>query len=157
MVAPVVVAAGVAARYGAKKLMKHLTTKSALKVAKKQNKVMKEINSTPKPTGAAKVKADASRTRFMDKLNAAKPGPKNKQNFRDKGTYLDKKKSKRDINQLNKETSKLKKVNTNKSSLKHDGFVAGEKAARINTNRNYVDNTRSNYSARARRTLPKSK
>lgn len=92
MVAPVVIAAGVAARYGAKKLMKHLTTKSALKVAKKQNKVMKEINSTPKPTGAAKVKADAFRSNFMDKLNAAKPGPKNKQNFRVKGTKLDKKK-----------------------------------------------------------------
>jgi len=152
MVAPVVIAAGVAARYGAKKLMKHLTTKSARKVAKKQNKVMKEINSTPKPSGADKVKADASRTRFMDKLNAAKPGPKNKQNYKDKGTYLDKKKSKRDINQLNKKTSKLKKVNTNKSSLKHN-----EVEHRIGTNRNYVNNTRSNYSAKARKTLPKSK
>ena len=69
-----------------------------------------------------------------------------------KGTYMDKKKSKRAINQLNKETSKLKKVNTNKSSLKHN-----EVEHRINTNRDYVDNTRSNYSARARKTLPKSK
>lgn len=92
MVAPVIVAAGVAARYGAKKLLKHLTTKSARKVAKKQNKVTKEVNSTPSPTGAAKVKADASRTNFMNKLNAAKPGPKNKQNYRVKGTKLDKKK-----------------------------------------------------------------
>ena len=88
----------------------------------------------------------------MDKLNAAKPGPKNKQNYKDKGTYLDKKKSKRDINQLNKKTSKLKKVNTNKSSLKHN-----EVEHKINTNRNYVGNTRSNYSAKARKTLPKSK
>ena len=30
----------------------------------------------------------------MDKLNAAKPGPKNKQNFKEKGTKLDKKKAK---------------------------------------------------------------
>jgi nitrate/TMAO reductase-like tetraheme cytochrome c subunit len=152
MVAPVIVVAGIAARYGAKKLMKHLTSKSARTVAKKQNKVMKEINNTPKPTGAAKVKANASRAKFMDKLNAAKPGPKNKQNYKDKGTYLDKRKSKRDINQLNKKTSKLKKTNTSRSSSKHN-----EVEHKINRNRDYVDNTRSNYSASARKTLPKSK
>jgi hypothetical protein len=152
MVAPVIVVAGIAARYGAKKLMKHLTSKSARKVAKKQNKVMNEINSAPKPTGAAKVKADASRARFMEKLNASKPGPKNKQNFKDKGTYLDKKKSKKAINQLNKQTGKLKKVNTNKSSSRHN-----EVEYKVNRNRDYVDNTRSNYSAKARKTLPKSR
>ena len=152
MVAPVIVLAGIAARYGAKKLMKHLTSKSARKVAKKQNKVTKEVNSTPSPTGAAKVRADVSRTKFMDKLNAAKPGPKNKQNFRDKGTYLDKKKARKDINQLNKKTSKLKKVNTNRSPLKHS-----EVEYRINLNRDYVSNTRSNYSSKSRKTLPKSK
>jgi hypothetical protein len=92
MVAPLIALAGVAGRYGLKKGIKALTSKASKKMAKNQNKAMKEINSTPKPTGAAKVKADASRAKFMDKLNAAKPGPKNKQNFKEKGTKLDKKK-----------------------------------------------------------------
>ena len=92
MVAPLIALAGVAGRYGLKKGIKALTSKASKKMAKNQNKAVKEINSTPKPTGAAKVKADASRAKFMDKLNAAKPGPKNKQNFREKGTKLDKKK-----------------------------------------------------------------
>ena len=92
MVAPLVALAGVAGRYGVKKAIKGLATKAQKKMAKDQNKAVKEINSTPKPTGAAKVKADASRAKFMDKLNAAKPGPKNKQNFKEKGTKLDKKK-----------------------------------------------------------------
>ena len=39
-------------------------------------------------------KADAAKARFMDKLKEAKPGPKNKQNFKEKGTKLDKKKAK---------------------------------------------------------------
>ena len=73
-------------------------------------------------------------------------------NVKNKGTYLDKRKSKKDINQLNTQTSKLKKVNTKKSPLKHN-----EVEHRINRNRDYVDNTRSNYSARARKTLPKSR
>ena len=92
MVAPLAIAAGLAGRYGAKKVIKGLASKASKKMAKDQNKVIKEINSTPKPTGAAKVKADAAKARFMDKLNAAKPGPKNKQNFKEKGTKLDKKK-----------------------------------------------------------------
>jgi hypothetical protein len=52
MVAPVVVAAGIAARYGAKKLMKHLTTKSARKVAKKQAKEAKIAGKAGTPTKA---------------------------------------------------------------------------------------------------------
>jgi hypothetical protein len=94
MVAPLAIVAGLAGRYGAKKAIKGLASKASKKMAKNQNKVTKEINSTPKPTGAAKVKADAAKARFMDKLKEAKPGPKNKQNFKEKGTKLDKKKAK---------------------------------------------------------------
>tara|TARA_B110000858_G_C17710175_1_gene430171 strand:+ start:52 stop:507 length:456 start_codon:yes stop_codon:yes gene_type:complete len=82
---------------------------------------------------------------------AVKVATKKIKKAKSKGTYMDKKKSKRDINKLNKETNKLKKVNTDKSALKHN-----EVEHRINRNRDYVDNTRSNYSARARKTLPKS-
>jgi hypothetical protein len=92
MVAPLVALAGLAGRYGAKKAIKGLATKAQKKMAKDQNKVVREINNTPKPTGAAKVKEDAARARFREKLNAVKPGPKNKQNFREKGTKLDKRK-----------------------------------------------------------------
>ena len=94
MVAPLAIAAGLAGRYGAKKVIKGLASKAQKKMAKDQNKVTKEINSTPKPKGADKVKADAAKARFMDKLKEAKPGPKNKQNFKEKGTKLDKKKPK---------------------------------------------------------------
>jgi|TARA_Y100000385_G_scaffold233575_1_gene246475 hypothetical protein len=92
MVAPLAIAAGLAGRYGAKKVIKGLASKAQKKAAKEQNKVVKEINSAPKPTGAAKVKADKARDKFMDKLNKTEPGPKNKQNFKEKGTKLDKKK-----------------------------------------------------------------
>ena len=92
MVAPLAIAAGLAGRYGAKKAIKGLATKAQKKAAKEQIKATKEINSIPKPTGAAKVKADKARDKFMDKLKEAKPGPKNKQNFKEKGTKLDKKK-----------------------------------------------------------------
>jgi hypothetical protein len=64
MVAPVVVAAGLAARYGAKKLMKHLTTKSARKVAKNQAKEAKIAGKAGSPT---KSQMDT----FTGKLNIA--------------------------------------------------------------------------------------
>ena len=92
MVAPLAVVAGLAGRYGLKKGIKALTSKAQKKLAKNQNKVTKEINSTPKPKGADKVKADKARDKFMDKLKEAKHGPKNKQNFKEKGTKIDKKK-----------------------------------------------------------------
>ena len=92
MVAPLIALAGVAGRYGLKKGIKALTSKASKKMAKNQNKAVKEINSTPTPTGAVKIRADAAKAKFMDKLNAAKPGPKNKQNFKEKGTKSDKKK-----------------------------------------------------------------
>ena len=92
MVAPLAVIAGLAGRYGAKKAIKGLASKAQKKAAKDQIKATKEINSIPKPTGASKVKADKARDKFMDKLIKAEPGPKNKQNFKEKGTKLDKKK-----------------------------------------------------------------
>ena len=92
MVAPLAIAAGLAGRFGAKKAIKGLATKAQKKIAKNQSKAMKEINSIPTPTGAVKIRADAAKAKFMDKLNAAKPGPKNKQNFKEKGTKSDKKK-----------------------------------------------------------------
>ena len=98
MVAPLAIAAGLAGRYGAKKVIKGLASKAQKKAAKEQNKVVKEINSAPKPKGADKVKADAARDRFMKKLNEAKPVPKNKQNFKEKGTKLDKKKKPKGFN-----------------------------------------------------------
>ena len=97
MVAPLAVIAGLAGRYGAKKAIKGLASKAQKKAAKDQIKATKEINSIPKPTGASKVKADKARDKFMDKLNKAEPGPKNKQNFKEKGTKLERKHKCKDI------------------------------------------------------------
>ena len=102
MVAPVIIAAGIAARYGAKKLMKHLTTKSARKVAKKQAKEAKIAGKAGSPT---KSQMDT----FTGKLNIA-------------GKKLN-----------NSQVMKRATRTTTRDRMRnksHDGFAAGEKAAR---------------------------
>jgi hypothetical protein len=115
-----IIAAGVAARYGAKKLAKYLVKRNSKKLKKPQN------------------------TRKDPDLNLG-PGGKS-------GNALDKRAARNFINKDNKMIGKAKKYIEKNPRKMPD---AAEDA--IGQSRNYIDNTLSNFSSKARKTVLKSR
>jgi hypothetical protein len=109
MVAPVIIAAGIVARYGAKKLMKHLT-KQALKKSKSKASV-KKIKKENRKYGDPELNAKGNQVMSKAYKSHSKNSPDN-HDF---------------PSGMIKETLPKKFF---KNPMKHDGFAAGEKSAR---------------------------